>query len=108
MKELDSHMATKEGFYFNAWGSEGYGHYQLFEHIWLVGGWNYLEPRSRNSRTINYVLRYGVLGLRYIFKGFQRMVYVNARIDSSHLTDKDAAQALGDVYTIGMRWDFDW
>ncbi len=30
-------MATTNAIYFDAWGSKGYGHYHIFEKIWLVG-----------------------------------------------------------------------
>lgn len=104
---LDNHMATNDGIYFDAWGFEGYGHFQLSVHIWVVGGWNYLEPRRKTFEVNAYVLRYGIVGLRYTFKGFQRMLYANVRIDSSNMLSKDV-EALGNVFTVGMRWDFDW
>lgn len=104
---LDNHMATSDGVYFDAWGTEGYAHYQLSEHIWVIGGWNYLEPRKKNSKAQAYVLRYGIVGLRYTFKGFQRMAYANIRVDSSNLLSNDTEE-LGDVLTVGLRWDFDW
>lgn len=103
---MDNHMTTEDGIYFNGWGSEGYGHYQLAHHWWLVGGWNYLEPYSRNDQAGEYLLRYIMLGLRYTFKDFKRMIYANVRLDKSRLNSQD--DELGNVYTIGIRWDFDW
>ncbi len=104
---LDNHMATTNAIYFDAWGSEGYGHYRIFEKIWLVGGWNYLTPRSGEKQAGEYLLQYAVLGLRYTFKDFQRMIYANIRFDKSHLSSI-GDQPIGNTYTIGVRWDFDW
>lgn len=104
---LDNHMTTEDGIYFDAWGTEGYGHYQLSEKFWLVGGWNYLEPRSGESQAGEYILRYSVLGIRYTFKDFERMIYANIRFDKSILTSSENS-TVGNVYTIGVRWDFDW
>lgn len=104
---LANHMATADGIYFDAWGTEGYGHYQLFDRIWLTGGWNYLEPMGDQQQVGRYILRYAVFGLRYTFKGFQRMIYTNIRFDNSRLTSTSTKNA-GNTYTIGIRWDFDW
>ncbi len=100
-------MATEEGIYFYAWGSEGYGHYQLAERIWLVGGWNYLEPQQGEQQAGDYILRYTILGLRYTFKDFKRMIYANIHFDKSNLYSREN-KTIGNVYTIGMKWDFDW
>ena len=59
------------------------------------------------KQVSRYVLRYAVLGLRYTFKEFQRMVYANIRFDNSRLTKTDT-EDVGNTYTIGIRWDFDW
>jgi predicted porin len=107
ISRLDNHMATQDGIYFSAWGSEGYAHYHVGDKIWLVGGWNYLEPQHGEEQAGSYVLRYAVLGLRYTFKDFQRMIYANIRFDSSRL-NSDNNEELSNVYTIGVRWDFDW
>lgn len=104
---LTNHMATVDGIYFDAWGTEGYAHYQLFDRIWLTGGWNYLEPMGAQKQAGHYILRYGVLGLRYTFKEFQRMIYANIRFDNSRLTSRSTENA-GNTYTVGIRWDFDW
>jgi len=104
---LANHMATEDGIYFDAWGSEGYGHYQLWEKIWFVGGWNYLEPLKGEQQAGNYILQYGILGLRYTFNDFKRMIYANIRFDRSIL-HSTATDTVGNVYTVGIRWDFDW
>ena len=97
---LLNHMTTSDGYYFDAWGNEVYGHYQIFDRIWLTGGWNILEPLHGQKQVGTYKRQYAVVGLRYTFKDFQHMIYTNIRIDSSN--------DVGSTYTIGVRWDFDW
>jgi predicted porin len=104
---LENHMATADGIYFDAWGTEGYGHYQLFDRIWLTGGWNYLTPMGGEEQAGNYTLQYAVVGLRYTFKDFQRMIYANIRFDKSRLSST-SSENIGNTYTVGVRWDFDW
>lgn len=104
---LANHMTTNDGIYFDAWGTEGYGHYHIFRNIWLAGGWNYLEPLSGENQAGHYVLRYAVLELRYTFKDFQRMIYTNIRFDNSRL-NSSSTEDVGNTYTIGVRWDFNW
>lgn len=104
---LNNHMTSNDGIYFDAWGNEGYGHYQVFDRIWLTGGWNYLEPHSGEEQVGNYILRYAVIGLRYTFKDFQQMIYANIRLDKSRL-ESTSSGSFGTTYTIGIKWDFDW
>ena len=104
---LRNHMATDTGHYFDAWGSEGYAHYQLYPKIWLTGGWNYLQPFSSETEENSYTVRYMVIGLRYTFKDFQRMIYANIRFDNSRISS-DPDNDLGNTFTVGVRWDFDW
>jgi outer membrane protein N len=92
---------TDQGTYFDGWGWEVYGQYQLREKIWLTGGWNYLRPDS-DRLSGDYEVKYGVLGLRYSHEGFQNMIYANVKFDGGHLTD---GEALGNVVTIGLRWN---
>ncbi len=104
---LVNHMATNDGYYFDAWGNEVYGHYQIFDRIWVTGGWNILEPLSNQKQAGAYKLQYAIVGLRYTFKDFQRMIYANIRFDNSKLSS-DSIHNAGNTYTIGLRWDFDW
>jgi predicted porin len=92
---------TDQSTYFDGWGWELYGQYQLREKIWLTGGWNYLRPDS-GRLSGDYEVKYGVLGLRYSHDGFQNMIYANVKFDGGHLTD---GEALGNVVTIGLRWN---
>ena len=101
VSRLLNHETTDQGTYFDGWGWEVYGQYQLREKIWLTGGWNYLRPDS-DRLSGDYEIKYGVLGLRYSHDGFQNMIYANVKLDGGHLTD---GEALGNVVTIGLRWN---
>jgi len=104
---LLNHMATNDGYYFDAWGNEVYGHYQIFDRIWLTGGWNLLQPLHDQKQAGAYKRQYAVVGLRYTFKDFQRMIYANIRHDNSKLSS-DSSKDVGNTYTIGVRRDVDW
>ncbi|MGB5718694.1 MAG: hypothetical protein WBN81_16550 [Gammaproteobacteria bacterium] len=93
---------TDQGTYFDGWGWEVYGQYQLREKIWLTGGWNYLRPDSDDPLSGDYEIKYGVIGLRYSQDGFQNMIYANVQLDHGRLTD---GEQLGNTYTIGLRWN---
>jgi predicted porin len=101
VSRLLNQQTTDQGKYFDGWGWEVYGQYQLREKIWLTGGWNYLRPDS-DRFSGDYEIKYGVLGLRYSHDGFQNMIYANVKFDGGHLTD---GEALGNVVTIGLRWN---
>jgi predicted porin len=101
VSRLLNQEATDKGIYFDGWGWEVYGQYQLREKIWLTGGWNYLRPDS-DRLSGDYEIKYGVVGLRYSHNGFQNMIYANVKFDDGHLTD---GEALGNVFTVGVRWN---
>ncbi len=102
VSRLENHETTGSGTYFDGWGWEVYGRYRLAGSFWGVGGGNWLEPDGGEEQAGEYRLRYGVLGLWYVFREFNRIVYFEARIDDSRNVDGDAP---GNVYTIGVRWD---
>lgn len=102
VSRLLNHDTTDQGTYFDGWGWEVYGQYQLREKIWLTGGWNYLRPDS-DPLNGDYEIKYGVIGLRYSHDGFQNMIYANVRLDQGRLTDGEEP---GNAYTIGLRWNF--
>ena len=99
---LESHETTDEGIYFDGWGSELYGQYQLFDRVWFIGGYNILEPDADQTQAGDYRIRYAVAGLRYTFDDFRRMIFANIRFDDSVNAN---GMAGGNVYTIGIRWD---
>jgi hypothetical protein len=47
-------------------------------------------------------VNYGVIGLRYTFKEFNRMIYFNAQLENSHKAD---GTKVGNIFTVGLRWD---
>ena len=102
MARLENHETTNEGVYFDGWGWEVYGNYRLTGPLWLVAGWNLLEPDSGEGQAGDYRLHYGVLGLWYSFREFRQMIYFEARIDDSRNADGEKP---GSVYTVGVRWD---
>jgi predicted porin len=105
LARLENHEATNDDIYFNGWGGEVYGQYRIWRRLWAIGGWNQLEPDGDEADAGSYRIKYGVLGLRYTFDDFRRFVYLNVRVDDSR--DADGSK-IGNVYTIGVRWDFDW
>ena len=99
-----NHMTTGDGVYFDGKGWETYGQYNVHKRWWVTGGWNYLKPNDNQLQAGNYQVKYGVLGLRYSIKQFNRMFYANIRFDST--TDSDADKAgLSNIYTVGVRWN---
>jgi predicted porin len=103
VSRLLNHETTDEGQYFDGWGWEVYGQYQLRDRIWVTGGWNVLRPDSDDTNAGDYRVQYGVIGLRYAPEGFQNMVYANYRLDGGRLAD---GTPLDDTFTIGIRWNF--
>ena len=103
VSRLKNHETTDEGQYFDGWGWEVYGQYQLRDRIWVTGGWNVLRPDSDDTNAGDYRVQYGVIGLRYALDGFQNMVYANYRLDGGRLAD---GTQLDDTFTIGVRWNF--
>jgi predicted porin len=100
---LHNHEATDEGNYFDGWGWEVYAQYRLRGRWWLTGGWNWLQPDGGQPLAGDYRIKYGVLGLRYALKDFERILYVNVRTEGSL---KEDGSRVDDVLTVGVRWNF--
>lgn len=100
---LLNHETTDEGTYFDGWGSELYARYRLIKKYWLVGGYNWLTPDEEEVQAGQYELLYGVIGLRYSIDEFNRLAYAEWRIDN---TTNESGDDVGDIFTIGIRWDF--
>ena len=100
---LLNHEATDEGIYFSGWGSELYARQRLIKGFWLVAGYNWLVPDKDQIQAGEYELLYGVAGLRYSIDDFNRLAYAEWRVDST--TTQDGGE-LGNIFTIGVRWDF--
>lgn len=99
---LENHETTDEGIYFDGWGSEFYGQYQVYDRWWLTGGYNILEPDSNQLLAGEYRVRYAVLGLRYTLDEFRHMLFANVRLNDGR--DADGTPG-ANVYTVGIRWD---
>ena len=102
LAKMENHETTDEGIYFDGWGSEFYGQYQLSDRVWFVGGYNILEPDSDQNQAGDYRINYLMTGLRYSFDDFRRMIFANVRINDSLNADGTQAE---NVYTIGIKWD---
>jgi outer membrane protein N len=102
LSRLKNHETTGAGIYFDGWGWEVFGRYRLYGPIWLTGGWNRLEPDGDEDQVGDYRLRYGVLGLWYSFRTFERLIYLEARFDDSRGADGIRP---GNSYAFGVRWD---
>lgn len=101
LSRLLNHATTDTGRYFDAWGAEIYGKYQLRPRLWLTGGWNYLQPDS--NRAGNFRIQYLVPGLLYEVRGPRKFVYLEYKSDNSRRSDGSLAE---DIVTVGIRWDF--
>ena len=94
---------TDENIYFNATGIEFFSQYEVKENWWLIGGGNWLEPDSGDERAGEYRVRYAVIGGRYTLDSFNRMLYVEYRIDDGQTA---AGKKTKNEITVGIRWDF--
>ncbi len=89
--------------YFDGEGLEFYGQYRVANDVWLLAGMNKLDPDSDQLQAGEYRLRYGVFGIRYLFDGFARMVYLESRISSSRNAD---GTDVNNQVIVGLRWGF--
>ena len=69
----------------------------------LSKGLNAIEPDQDDPDVGEFRVRYAVVGARYSFDSFKRMVYLEYRINEGRLTD---GSRLKDEVTVGIRWDF--
>ena len=103
LSRLQNHETTDEGIYFDGWGLELYGSYELANQLWLTAGYNYLEPDSNEHQAGDYRINYGIIGARYTFRNLERMVYFEMTLNNSRGAE---GSEIGNVYTIGVRWDY--
>ena len=89
--------------YISGRGVELYVQWQFRDRWWVIAGGNWLKPFDDDPEAGEYEVAYGVLGLRYTFDSFQRMLYFEYRFDDGTLTD---GRKRGDELTFGVRWDF--
>jgi predicted porin len=102
VSRLKNHDTTDDGIYFDGTGWEVYSQYNVLGPWWAVAGWNILEPDSSQAQAGAFEVDYGVVGVRYSFQGFRKMIFANVRLESSVSQD---GSPRSDVYTIGIRWD---
>ncbi|MEH6552324.1 MAG: porin [Pseudomonadales bacterium] len=93
---------TNEQLYINATGAELFTQWQVLDKVWLIGGGNWLFPEKDDPDAGDYVLKYGVLGVRYTLDSFRRMIYIEWRDDHGRLAN---GQQKKSEVTIGIRWD---
>jgi predicted porin len=100
---LDNLETTDTLQYFNGRGAELYIQWQLKDRWWLIGGGNLLVPYDDDPQAGEYEVAYAILGLRYTFDSFKRMIYAEYRLDSGTLWDGTPRK---NELTLGLRWDF--
>jgi hypothetical protein len=108
VSRLKNHETTDDGFYFDGWGSEFYAQYQLRNRLWVNGGYNVLKPDSNQVQAHDFQVKYAVVGLRYTFDDFNRMIYANIRYQDG---TSDDGSSRSTVYTVGVKWNMskrDW
>ena len=100
---LENIETTDQFLYFDGTGAELFAQWQFRDRWWLAGGGNYLDPDSDDPDAGQYQIRYLVLGVRYTFDSFNRMLYAEWRDDYGKLAD---GTRRGNEVTVGFRWDF--
>lgn len=103
LTRLENIETMDQNRYINADGIEIYAQWEPIPNWWLIGGLNALEPDTDDPDAGEYRTRYGVIGARYSPSSFERMLYVEYRIDDSRTFD---GSPLEDEITFGIRWDF--
>lgn len=100
---LDNVRTTDQMKYFNSRGAELCVQWEIRDRWWLIAGGNWLKPDREDSEAGEYQVDYGVIGLRYTFDSFNRMLYAEYRLNRSRLWD---GTPLKNELTVGVRWDF--
>jgi predicted porin len=100
---LENVETTDEFKYFDGRGAELYVQWQFRDRWWMIAGGNWLKPDDDDPEAGEYEVQYGVLGLRYTFDSFRRMLYAEYRIDNGTLANGNPKR---DELTLGFRWDF--
>lgn len=103
LARLENIMTTELNQYVDGYGAELYAQWQFKDRWWLIGGSNWFGPDSDDPEASDYQVHYYVLGLRYTFDSFNRMVYLEYRMDNGLLHDGTPRR---NELTVGVRWDF--
>lgn len=101
--QLENVMTTDQLKYINGRGGELYIQWQVKDKWWVIGGGNWFTPFEEDPDAGSYEVNYAVLGLRYTFDSFNRMLYAEYRLDSGILWNGTPRK---NELTIGIRWDF--
>ncbi|UCD69169.1 MAG: hypothetical protein JSW48_03510 [Betaproteobacteria bacterium] len=100
---LVNHETTDQGTYFDGWGWEFYAHRRVAEKVWFGGGFNSLQPDADQVQAQDYRVAYGLAELRYTFRTFSRMLFLNYRFERGSL---QSGEKIPNTLTVGIRWDF--
>jgi predicted porin len=103
VSRLENIETTNALKYIDGYGAELYTQWEFKDRWWMVAGANWLKPDSDDEDAGLYEVAFGVLGLRYTFDSFKRMLYAEYRLDYGTLVD---GVPRGNEITIGVRWDF--
>ena len=103
LTRLENVVTTNTFKYIDGYGAELYTQWEFKDRCWLVAGGNWLEPDDDDDDAGEYNIKYGVIGLRYTFDSFKRMLYAEYRIDYGTLVDGTERK---NEITFGVRWDF--
>ena len=100
---LENMEATEQGRYYDAQGVELYAQWEFRDSWWLVGGFNGLYAEDEDPDAGEVRTEYTVIGGRYSFDSFHRMLYFEYRFDNSKLANGLKGK---NELTFGVRWDF--
>jgi len=100
---LDNIETTDQNKYVNGRGAEVYAQWEFRDRWWFIGGGNWFKPHEDDPEAGQYETAYWILGMRYTLDSFNRMLYVEYRIDNGTLYDGTPRK---NELTLGVRWDF--
>lgn len=103
LARLENIETTDEKLYVNGEGAELYAQWQFRDRWWVIGGGNWFRPDRDDPEAGEYEVLYGVIGLRYTFDSFRRMIYAEYRLSGGTLADGTPRK---NELTLGVRWDF--
>jgi predicted porin len=103
LSRLENVATTNTFKYINGYGAVLYTQWEFKDRWWMVAGGNWLNPDNDDEDAGEYDVKYGVIGLRYTFDSFKRMLYAEYRIDYGNLVDGTERK---NEITFGVRWDF--
>ena len=103
LARLENSETTDTMKYFNGDGVELYSQWEFKDRWWMIAGGNWLVPDEDDEDAGEYEVAYLVLGLRYTFDSFKRMLYAEYRYENGTLHNGTERK---DEATIGFRWDF--